>query len=260
LTPNDLLERKMIVAKQDQYFDGNELGNKLSAVLSIIDKLFEKAGTNKEREEICDSLIMKVRINPREVDIKDPRQIALFQLLCSLSTARTCLALYMGEEAGRSNLPVQDDVIILAMSLAAIGESLYKFEELINNNIIQKPLESNMPDIEDAWKLIASPDAQRIKRTNLKYIRDKSSFHFDPEPIKQYFSETSEETDEIDLWEATETDEHGFSPLASLIILNTLMNVTKPDPSRAELSLMVYGALSIIVLHELDQRYNLKTG
>lgn len=66
---------------------------------------------------------MKVKINPREVDINDPSQIALFQLLCSLSTARTCLALYMGEEAGRSNLPVHDDVIILAMGLAAIGES-----------------------------------------------------------------------------------------------------------------------------------------
>jgi hypothetical protein len=167
----------------------------------------------------------------------------------------------MGEEAGRSNLPVQDDVIILAMGLAAIGESLNKFDDLISKNIIQKPLkgESNMPDIEKAWKLITSPYVEGIKRTNLKFIRDKSSFHFDPEPIKQYFSESSKGTDEIDLWEATETDELGFSPLASLIISNTLINVTKPDPSRAELSLKVYGALSIIVLHEIDQRYNLKT-
>lgn len=195
---------------------------------------------------------MKVKINPCEVDINDPSQIALFQLLCSLSTARTCLALYMGEEAGRSNLPVHDDVIILAMGLAAIGESLHKFDDLISKNIIQKPLivKSNILEIQEAWKLITSPDVERIKRTNLKFIRDKSSFHFDPEPIKQYFSESSEESNEIDLWEATETDKHGFSPLASMIISNTLINVTKPDPNRAELSLKVYGALSTIVLHE----------
>jgi hypothetical protein len=41
------------------------------------------------------------------VDVHDPSQIALFQLLCSLSVARTCLTLYMGEEAERPNFPEQ---------------------------------------------------------------------------------------------------------------------------------------------------------
>jgi hypothetical protein len=43
-----------------------------------------------------------------EVDINEPKQIAVFQLLWSLSIAKTCLTLYSGEEAGRQNLPVQD--------------------------------------------------------------------------------------------------------------------------------------------------------
>ncbi|MEX1029095.1 MAG: hypothetical protein WDZ91_03500 [Paenibacillaceae bacterium] len=200
---------------------------------------------------------MKVKIDPREVDIGDPRQIALFQLLCSLSTTRTCLALYMGEEAGRSSLPVQDDVIILAVGLAAIGESLHKFDELVNKGIIHKPLDQDVI-LNQSWKFIESDEVKELKRTNLKYVRDKSSFHFDPEPIMEYFSEARKDIEKIDLWETTENDTHGFSPLASLIISNTLINVTKPDRSRAELSIRVYGALSYVVLNELDNHYNLE--
>ncbi|QHT61315.1 hypothetical protein GXP70_16025 [Paenibacillus lycopersici] len=199
---------------------------------------------------------MKVKLNLNEIDLQDPKQIALFQLLCSLSTTRTCLGLYMGEEAGRANLSSQDDIIMLAMALAGIGETLHKFEELVSKGVIQKAINCDSV-LAEAWVFIESQAIKELKKTNLKYIRDKSAFHFDPEPIKEFFTESMKETNEIDLWETSEQDKHGFSPLASLIISNTLINVTKPDKERAELSMKVYGALSTIVLYEINEHYNL---
>ncbi|MFC5528344.1 hypothetical protein [Cohnella yongneupensis] len=201
---------------------------------------------------------MKVTINPQEINLNDSKQIALLQLLCSLSSARTCLGLYSDIEAGRPKLSSQDEVIMLSMALAGIGESLHNFENLVNKGIIKKPINCSQ-ELEDSWNFINSLEIKELKKTNLKYLRDKSSFHFDPEPIKHFFNELMDNNNtEIDLWESSENDPHGFSPLASLIISNTILNVTKPDKNRAELSIRVYGALSYIVLDEINQQYNLR--
>jgi hypothetical protein len=144
------------------------------------------------------------------------------------------------------------------MGIAAIGESLHKFDELVTKGILQGPTENDVV-MDEAWEFIQSVQVRELKRTNLKYMRDKSSFHFDPEPIKQYFSEASKLPEESDLWETTNSDTHGFSPLASLLISNTLLNVTKPHQARADLSIKVYGALNSIVLSKLDERFNLDT-
>jgi hypothetical protein len=199
---------------------------------------------------------MKVKLNLNEIDLNDPKQIALFQLLCSLSTTRTCLALYMGETGERTNLPPQDDIIMLAMALAGIGETVHMFDELISKGVIRKPINCDSV-LAEAWKLIESQAIKELKKTNLKYIRDKSAFHFDPKPILEFFTESRKETNEIELWETCEQDKLGFSPLASLIISNTIINVTKPNKERAELSIKVYGALSTIVLDEMNELYNL---
>jgi hypothetical protein len=199
---------------------------------------------------------MKVKINLNEIDISDEKQIALFQLLCSLSTSRASLNWYLGEEVGRTKLPPQEDIIALALSLAGIGECLHKFDGLIKKGVLKRP-ENCDELLEESWNFINSEEVRELKITNLKFVRDKSAFHFDPEPIKQFFSETRMDDEELDLWETSKEDAHGYSPLASLIIAKTLITITKPDKRRAELSIKVYGALSNIILDEINERYNL---
>jgi hypothetical protein len=201
---------------------------------------------------------MKVTLNTKEIDINDEKQIALFQLLCSLSTSRAALNWYLGKEAGRVNLPPQEDIIVLALLIAGIGECLHKFDELNKSEVLQKTVNCD-DQLEEAWKLLMSDEVKDIKRMNLKFVRDKSAFHFDAEPIKNFFLDTRKEdqSQSLDLWETTTDDSHGYSPLASLIIANTLINITKPNRKSAELSLKVYGALRHIILDEINEKYNL---
>jgi hypothetical protein len=188
---------------------------------------------------------MKWTVKTNKFDKNDTVLVSLIQLLCSLEFAVSSAKWYVGEEAKRSALPPHEHVLALAINIASIGEALHRFENFKNRGIIQHS-DSWDQVIKDSWTYLESDEVSELKRQNLKYVRDKSAFHIDPEPVEQ-FIESLTRDDELDIWEIEEGNSVGHSPLAAQIIANTLLKIQMDNQTTAANTSKVYKALRDVV-------------
>ncbi|USG65757.1 hypothetical protein NDK47_27285 [Brevibacillus ruminantium] len=128
---------------------------------------------------------MKWTITADKLDSTDATLVSLLQLLCSLEFAISSAKWYVGEGAGRSELPPHEHVLALALNIASIGEALHKFDYFTTQVIIK--ISSSWDNmVKESWEYLKSDEVAELKKLNLKYVSDKSTFHIDPEPVKQF--------------------------------------------------------------------------
>lgn len=99
--------------------------------------------------------------------------------------------------------------------------------------------------------MLNSQEVTDLKKNIVNSIRNKSAFHIDPEPVKFYLNEISNEDGDVSVWELDPTDNRGHSPLAINIIENYLVKASLYNPETARLTSRVYGALRDVVLTSL---------
>ncbi|WP_391122499.1 hypothetical protein [Psychrobacillus sp. L3] len=187
---------------------------------------------------------MEWRIKAEKLNQNDTTLVSLIQLLCSLEFAISSAKWYVGEQANRTELPPHEHILALAINIASIGETLHKFEYFVGKNIIT--YSDTWEDyVKQSWHYLESTEVTELKKTNLKYVRDKSAFHIDPEPVKQ-FIDSLEAEDEINVWE-TNNGDGGHSPLAAHIIANTLISIQMDYHETARNTSRVYKALRDVV-------------
>jgi hypothetical protein len=66
---------------------------------------------------------IEFQIDTKELDPSNKQLIAILQLLCSLEISIATMKWYVGEEAGRSELPPHEHIISLALNIAITGET-----------------------------------------------------------------------------------------------------------------------------------------
>lgn len=198
-----------------------------------------------DRSENIEVIPLKWTIKADKIRSNDVVLISLLQLLCNLEFAVSSAKWYVGEGSNRTQLPPHEHVLALAINIASIGEALQKFDSLTNAGIIQFS-DSWDSKIKESWDFLKSDQVTRLKRENLKYVRDKSAFHIDPEPVKE-FIHTLEKDDKLDLWEIEEGNNVGHSPLAAQIIANTLLKIQMNNHTTASNTSKVYRALRDVV-------------
>lgn len=198
---------------------------------------------------------MKIVINTNELNPEDNKQIAILQLLCNLEYVVATANWYAGEYAGRSELPPNEGVLTLAMNIANIGEALDKFEKIVKAGHIISSEEWDQR-IKDAWSYLHSEEMIELKRNILKYVRDKSTFHVDPKPVKDFINQYNKDEKTISIWETDDKNRFGYSPLAANIIASTLMDVSMYNSEVAKKVSRAYRALRDITSATIMQIYN----
>jgi len=156
--------------------------------------------------------------------IKDitKKQTAIFRLMCSLEYSSIIYKWYLGSRIEKEQLPKNESLIALSLYISSVGETLALFESIKD--------EFEIPDeeieIKDKLNFLDSDEVVRLKKSHLKYIRDKITFHIDPEPIKQYMRVAlGNGEQEFIIWKSD--DNYGYSPLACAIIHNQIMLTMK---------------------------------
>ena len=171
-------------------------------------------------------------------------QVALLQILCNLEVTQAAMRWYSGKDALRGDLPPHESIICLAIMIASIGEALDRFSKLKKAGSVQFSDKWDQK-IKDAWNFLDSPEVENLQKTHLKYIRDKSAFHFDPEPIKKKSQAIANDMVDVPIWEVDELNKTGFSPLASMLIAENIME-TSQNKDTAVLTTQVYNAIKNI--------------
>lgn len=198
---------------------------------------------------------MEFNINTIELDPENKQLIAILQLLCSLEISIAAMKWYVGEGAGRQELPPHEHIISLALNLASLGEALHKFEDFVSKGVINKS-DSWSSSAKESWEFLYSSEVIVLKEKHLKFIRDKSAFHIDPQPVKNYVNKIIKEEDQITFWISDKDGHNGNSPLAAEIIGKNLIDATFEGYITANLSSKVFGALRDIVHEFLFNEFN----
>jgi hypothetical protein len=198
---------------------------------------------------------IEFKIKTKELDSANKQLIAILQLLCSLEISIAAMKWYVGEEAGRPELPPHEHIISLALNIASVGEALHKFEEFVFNGVINKS-DSWSDSAKKSWEFLHSPEVIELKKKHLKFIRDKSAFHIDPQPVKNYLNKLIKEENQVTIWVSDDEGRNGHSPLAAEIIGNHLIDATFERYTTANLSSKVFGALRDIVHEFLSNEFN----
>jgi hypothetical protein len=76
-------------------------------------------------------------------------------------------------------------------------------------------------------------------KKHLKLVRDKSAFHIDPQPVKNYLNKIIKEGSQMTIWASDKEVRRGHSPLAAEIIANHLIDATFERHVTADLSVSV---------------------
>lgn len=198
---------------------------------------------------------IEFEIETNQLDPSNKQLIAMLQLLCSLEISIAAMKWYVGKEAGRSELPPHEHIISLALNIASIGESLHKFQEFVSKGIL-KYSDNWSDNTKKSWDFLHSSEVVELKKKHLKLVRDKSAFHIDPQPVKNYLHEVIREGNQIRIWASDEEGRRGHSPLAAEIIAKHLIDATFDRHNTANLSSKVFGALRDIVHEILNNEFN----
>ncbi|XEC97296.1 hypothetical protein AB6A23_12505 [Paenibacillus tarimensis] len=175
-------------------------------------------------------------------------------MLCNLEYAVATANWYAGEYAGRSELPPNEGVLTLAMNIANIGEALDRFEKIVKEGHITYSEQWDQR-IKNAWSLLQSEEMKELKRNILKYVRDKSTFHVDPKPVKDFINQVNADDKTISIWETDELNRFGYSPLAANIIASTLIDVSMYNSEVAKKVSQAYRALRDVTSTTIMQIY-----
>lgn len=194
-------------------------------------------------------------IDTEEINPTNKKLIAILQLLCNLEICIATMRWYVGEEAGRSELPPHEHIISLALNIASTGEALYKFDKFVKDGIL-KYSDHWSDKTKKSWNFLHSPEVAKLKKKHLKYVRDKSAFHIDPQPVKKYLNHIKKVERQVSIWASDKEFRRGHSPLAAEIIASCLVNATFEKYTTADLSSKVFGALRDIVHESLNTELN----
>jgi hypothetical protein len=187
---------------------------------------------------------MKIFVSNQDFDVENSTQICVIRILCHLEYAAACMNWYAGKWAGREELPPHESIMALSLNLASIGEALHLFYKLVDSGDLSKN-ESWEPDVLAHWDFLVDDDTRNFKQT-LKRLRDKSVFHFDPEPVERYLTNAPIHEESV-IYETSSSNPHGFSPLALEIIGNWLFEVGIVNKRAAELSTQIYHHLRELI-------------
>lgn len=181
-----------------------------------------------------------VKITPQASS--DPRVISCIRLLTILGFANATMKWYVGSEDQTLDLPPHERVLTLALMLGAVGEAVTLFKKLTNDGIVK--FSQTWPDVvREAWDFLHTPEVDALRNDHLRAIRDKVTFHADPEPVKELLQLAEEKNEELVVWATTPQDPGGYPDVAANVVGMWLMKHTMHDPARAELCATVYGAL-----------------
>ncbi|MGF9906128.1 hypothetical protein [Brevibacillus porteri] len=195
---------------------------------------------------------MQLVFKSHKLDKENKRLISLLRLLGSLQYSIAAMKWYAGEEADRVELPPHESILALSITISSTAEALHTFDSFVRRDIIAVSAKWSERTMQ-AWSFLNSDKVRHLKQNHLKLIRDKSTFHIDPEPILNYIEQATESNDYIVAWEAESSGEQGHSPLASEIVGLQLLKTTFANEETARLTSQVFGALRDVVLASLEE-------
>lgn len=199
---------------------------------------------------------MKLVAKAEKMIPENKKLVGLLRILGSIEYSIATMKWYVGNLANRQELPPHESVLALAINIASVGEALNTFEMCKNQNIIVYSKKWG-ERAKSSWDLLHSEKVRELKINHLKLIRDKTAFHIDPEPVKDYLKDL-DNTKDITIWETNENDNGGHSPLACEIITNYLLKATFNNKEIAKLSSDVFGAIRDVVLASIDDILHLE--
>lgn len=189
---------------------------------------------------------MRWMIQNTNIDPNNPTLVAAVRLLCILEFSGATMRWYVGEVAGRSDLPDMEGILALALNLASVGEAVKRFDEFVSEGLIKS--KDHWPtEVKQAWIFLHGQEVQTLKQQHLLRVRNKSAFHIDAEPVKGFLAELRSEPGQSILLETSEANPNGFSPFGIHVIARWLLNHTMADTHFARLSSETYGALRKVI-------------
>jgi hypothetical protein len=150
-------------------------------------------------------------INSKQFDSKNKKQIAVLRILCSLEISTT-----FRKWIKRDSLQEYEKVIAITMCHASLGEAMHLFQKIVDLGVLNK--NENWDELTKSdWDYLFCEEANTIKHDVLKYIRDKSAFHIDPETIKDFMNIEKDKKSKLGLFQLS-SEGQGHSPMVTSIL------------------------------------------
>ncbi|MGG1572338.1 hypothetical protein [Fictibacillus sp. NRS-1165] len=146
-----------------------------------------------------------------QFDPKNKKQVVTLQILGSVQFSATFRKWFKSD-----SLQENEKIIGIAMCHASLGEAIHLFHSSVHSGVISKN-ETWDKSTKNDWDYLFSEEANAIKREVLKYIRDKTAFHVDPETIKNFMEIEKDKKHKLGLFQIPSEGE-GYSPMITSIL------------------------------------------
>lgn len=180
----------------------------------------------------------------------DDKRTKLLAVMTNLEFAKFHVN-YIMEQMSTDSFTYQQKAITIASVMSYLYESLVTLDSLKREIRTQLPTEEEQQFIVEAWNNITSKKTTELKEGILRFIRNKSTFHLDPDVVENYNQMRSRE-EELILWE-NETIDFRFMqsfPIAGNLIIFWLLDRFGEDINTlTENAIKVLKDLNIVVYY-----------
>lgn len=189
---------------------------------------------------------MKAMVQNTTLDPSDAAQVAVFRLQCGMEYVSAAMHWYASEFVGRQPLPPHQSLVALSLYLASTAEVLHLFHDLVRKGELAPTAQWSL-EASRAREFLLSPEVVEFKNQQLRRVRDKTTFHVDPEPVKAFLEEESREHGDTVLAEDSDEHPHGFSPAAATILGRWLLSQGLATSESAQLAGAIHSSLRQVI-------------
>lgn len=188
---------------------------------------------------------------------EDRAVLGCLRLLTTIGFATAAQNWWVGERAGRENLPVGEGILAYANLLAAVAEALTRFHELVTKGVISDS-DAWPEKLRSSWRYLSTPEVMGLRKDNLRAIRDRVAFHADEKPIKELLRSVAAGDGELLLWIIDGEDTGGFPDVAASVVGNWMNKHGMSDQTQAKAYAKILAALRDVTLAALDDHARVK--
>jgi len=150
-------------------------------------------------------------IKSEQLNPENEKQVFALRMLCNLEISITNRRWFKDD-----SLKEHEKIIANIMCHASLAEAMHLFQKSVDMGVISKNEEWDLLTLNN-WDYLFSEEVNVIKQDVLKYIRDKTAFHIDPETVKDFMSIEKDKKQKLSIFHMT-SEEEGHSTMVTSIL------------------------------------------